>query len=215
MKYEQANIPLLLLAIQLLVTGTICADEFTFSLKAWNPTLSADNLDGGTELYPGANFSWQLNDHIWISSSYLEGNSPFDLVGTNIRGELGEVDFDFVMGWSTAWLDIGVGYRFTSFTTKVGGSSVKTESEGPMVYLGGSNTFGESKWGYYWGAAHMFEDLSSDDGSQTHFNVEAGGFWASGNDYAILLGYRLKEYGGDGSGDLSLKGIVVNLAFNF
>ena len=63
------------------------------------------------------------------------------------------------------------------------------------------------------GFAYMFEDLEEEDGAQKHFNAEVGLLWASDADYTVLLGYRYKEYSGDGASEVSFGGVTVSLSF--
>lgn len=193
------------------------ADDFTLGVKGFYPTRSTDNLDDDEELFdPGVYFAWDINDRLWLSAGYVGGSVDFTISGTNIMGAIDEVDSDIIIGWSLAKIDLGVGYRYTEFTTEVGDTSVATESAGPTVFLGGGNLFGPlTSWGYYWGAAYMFEDIEDDDGSQDHFNGEAGLSWTSDKNFSVLFGYRHKEYSGDGAAGLTFAGPVVNLSYTF
>lgn len=191
-------------------------DDFTFGLKSWSSSMSAPNLEGGSSLFIGAYLSWHLNETIWVSAGYLEGETDFLVSGGLTEGSVQEIDWDFVMGWSLPEidLDIGVGYRFAEFETVLNDVALPVQSNGPMVYLGGAALFEESPWGYYWGAAYMFEDLEEDDGSQEHLNAEAGVFWTSKASFSVLVGYRYKEYSGDGISGVSFEGISLNLSFS-
>ena len=86
-----------------------------------------------------------------------------------------------------------------------------------MVYLGGGDLFGQSRWGYYWGVAYMFTDLDDDDADieNKHINGEGGLRWTSPKNLSILFGYRYKEYSGEGSGGLNIGGPVINLAYTW
>ncbi len=191
------------------------ADDFTLGLKAWSASLSANNLDGDSGLFPGVYFAWDVNDRLWISAGYVEGEVDYTVTGATTSGSVEEVDSDLIVGWSFAKLDVGVGYRFAEFTTIITDTAVPVTSAGPMVFLGGGDFFGQYRWGYYWAVAYMFEDMDDDDGAQKHINGEAGIRWTSRNDLSILFGYRHKEYSGEGLGDATFSGPVVNLAYTW
>ncbi len=190
------------------------ADDFTLGLKAWSASLSANNLDGDSDLFPGVYFAWDLTDRLWISAGYVAGEVDFTLTGSTTSGSIEEVDSDLIVGWSFPKLDVGVGYRLAEFTTITNDGRFPVTSTGPMVYLGGGDLFGQYRWGYYWGVAYMFKDMDDDDGSQKHINAEAGIRWTSQKNLSILFGYRHKEYSGEGS-DFSFSGPVVNLAYTW
>ncbi len=212
-------------AVILAMGGTPMAEagDFTLGLKAWNASLSGRQIDGDSGLFPGVYFSWDVNDRLWISAGYVEGEVDFTIRDSTFGGFVEEVDSDLIVGWSFAKLDIGVGFRFAEFTVStlvfdVPDISAAT-STGPMVYLGGGDLFGQtSPWGYYWGLAYMFADLDDDgeeDSKQKHLNGEAGLRWTSKRNFSILLGYRYKEYSGGGSSGTSFSGPVVNLAYTW
>jgi hypothetical protein len=205
----------LALVIALCETPVAEANDFTVGFKAWNASFSASNLDGDSDLFSGAYFSWNLTDRIWISAGYVEGEVDFRIAGSTISGALEEVDSDFVVGWSFATLDVGIGYRYAKFTTRISDSAIPSTSSGPMAFLGGGDLFGKSSWGYYWGLAYMFEDMDDDDGSLEQFNGEGGLRWTSNTNLSILIGYRYKEYSGAGAGGASFGGPVVNLAYTW
>ncbi len=197
-------------------TSAVEASDFTLGLKAWNASLSAGGLDGGDDLFPGVYFSRGVTERLWISAGYVEGEVDFTAPGLNptLSRSIEEVDSDFIVGWSFAKLDVGVGYRFAEFKVSFGPTATLTSSNGPVVYLGGGDLFGQSHWGYYWGVAYMFEDLDDDDGAQEHFNGEGGFRWTSQSNISILFGYRHKEYFGDG-GNFTFAGPAVNLAYTW
>ena len=204
------------LALAFAVASTVEAGSFTFGLKAWNASTSVNGLDSSTELFfPGFYFSWGVNDRLWIAGGYIEGEFDFAFPGSTTTGSLKEPDSDILVGWKFARLRVGVGYRDTEFTTRLLGTADVVSSVGPTVFFAGSDLFGASRWGYYWSAAYMFEDIDDDDGSQEHFNGEAGFWWKSYKEFSILLGYRYKEFSGDGAGGLTLDGPVVNLAYTW
>ncbi len=206
------------LALVLALGGAPAAEagDFTLGFKAWSPSFSAANLDGDTDLFPGVYFLWAVNDRLRISAGYLEGEVDFTFTGSTTSGSIEEVDSDLVVGWSFPKLDVGVGYRFTEFTTTLEPSAgLHVTSAGPMVYLGGGDLFGPHRWGYYWGVAYMFEDMDDDDGAQEHINGEAGLRWESRKNLSILVGYRHKEYSGEGSDGTTFSGPVVNLAYTW
>ncbi len=190
------------------------ADEFTLGLKAWSAALSANNLAGDNDLFPGLYFAWDVNDRLWISAGYVEGEADFTVTGSTTSGSIEEVDSDLIVGWSFAKLDVGVGYRFAEFTTVLD-PAVPVTSTGPMVYLGGGNFFGQYRWGYYWGMAYMFKDMDDDDGAQEHINGEVGIRWTSRKNLSILFGYRHKEYSGEGAAGATFSGPVMNLAYTW
>lgn len=204
--------------VALAVGGTNAAEagSFTLGLKAWGASLSADGLDGGEELVPGLSVSWGVTNRVWLSAGYLEREIDFTLsVDETTSGSIKEVDSDIIVGWSFTAVDVGLGYRFTEFTTRISAAGNPTSSSGPMVFLGGGDLFGGSRWGYYWGLASMFEDLDDADGRQTHFNGEAGFHWTAPRNVSLLMGYRYKRYSGTGSLGLTISGPVVNLAYTF
>lgn len=197
------------------------ASGFTFGVKGWYASMSVDNAEDGEEIFgPGGYLAWDITDSFWIAAAYIDGEVDTEIIlpsGTILPVTIEEVDSDIIFGWRfrEVGIDIGAGYRFTEYGTRVGQSSVDTSSTGPMVYLGGSDDFGPRGWGYYWGLAWMFEDMDDDDGSQTHFNGEAGFRWTSQTDFSILFGYRHKEYSGDFTGGLSFSGPAVNFAYTW
>jgi hypothetical protein len=192
------------------------AGDFTIGLKGWYASRSTDGFEDDDAFFdPGLYFSWGMNDRLWISASYFGGEVDFRIPGSSITGSIEEVDSDFIVGWSFAKVDVGIGYRYTEFTTRILDLSIGTESGGPMVYFGGTDLFGSSHWGYYWGAAYMFKDLEDDDGAQEHFNGEGGLRWTSAQNFSVLFGYRYKEYTGEGAAGLTFDGPVVNLAYTF
>lgn len=206
----------LALTIFLGITPAALASEFTIGLKAWDASLSADNLEGGDDLFQGIYFSWGINDNWSVTGGYVEGEVDFQVAGTTVTGTIEEVDADLIVHRRlTKRLEIGAGYRSAEFTTVIGGTADAIESAGPTVFLGGGALFGQSRnWGYYWGLAFMFDDMEDDDGSQEHFNGEGGIRWTA-NDFAVLLGYRYKEYSGDGIDGSKFDGPVLNLAYTF
>lgn len=193
------------------------AADFTLGLKTWNVGFSSDTFDGsGDELFfPGFYFSWDINDRIWISAGYIEGDDVGFTLALGGTGTLEEVDSDFIVGWSFSKVDIGIGYRYSELTVILEGQAFPVESSGPMVYLGGGNLFGQSSYGYYWGVAYMFEDLEDDDQSQDHINAEAGVRWTSQSNLSFMLGYRYKEYSGDAAANATFDGPVMNIAFTW
>ena len=216
--------------MQSLSTGGVClfiiflllssvpadASSFTLGLKAWNASFSADNLDGSDDLFfPGFYFSWDINQKLWISAGYIEGEVDFNIVNSTSSGSIEETDSDFIIGWGFSKVDVGIGYRAAEFTTVINDIAFQTESSGPMVYLGGGDLFGQSSWGYYWGVAYMFEDLDDDDGGQEHLNAEGGLRWTSPQNLSVLFGYRYKEYSGDNAAGATFDGLVVNLAYTW
>ncbi len=188
--------------------------NFTLGLKSWNASLSADGINGDTAFFPGVYCAWDLGDRIWMSAGYVAGDADFIFDDLTTSGSIEEIDADLIIGWSYAKLDIGIGYRLAEFTTSVRDSAVTTSSGGPVVYLGGGDAFGQYRSGYYWGAAYLFEDIADEDGAQKHFNGELGVRWTSRKDLSILLGYRYREYFGDGI-NIKFDGPVVNIAFTW
>ena len=88
-----------------------------------------------------------------------------------------------------------------------------------VTTVDGGDLFGQSRWGYYWGVAYMFEDLDDDgrgsDSKQEHINGEGGLRWTSQKNFSILFGYRYKEYSGGGTAGLTFDGPVANLAYTW
>ena len=194
------------------------ARDFTLGLKAWYASGSATGAEVDEDLFfPGFYFAWGATDRIWISAAYVDGEVDFafpnDQPGTSRSFK--EEDADLVIGWSFPKLDVGVGYRDAEFTARSDAGDFPTSSAGPMVFLGGGDLWGQSNWGYYWALAYMFEDMDDDDGSQEHFNGEAGFRWTSQKNFSVLFGYRYKEYSGDFTADLTFDGPVVNLAYTW
>ena len=199
-----------------LIAPPLEADDFTVGLKSFYASRSTDNLEDDEAFFdPGIYLAWDITDRFWVSTAYLGGAVDFIISGSTTAGTIEEVDSDIVFGWRMKSIDLGVGYRITDFTTTVFDLSTATKSAGPMLYLGGGSGFGRSAWGYYWGTAYMFDDLEDDDGAQEHFNGEAGLRWASKQGLSILLGYRYKEYSGDGAGGLSFSGLAFSLGYTF
>jgi hypothetical protein len=193
------------------------ARDFTIGVKAWNASLSSDNpIVGDEDFIPGLYLSLSLSNNWAISTGYVEGTVDF-LTATGAQGSIEEVDSEFIVRRRlTKWLEVGGGYRLAKFTTEVPEADVniETKSSGPAIYLGGGTRFGQSRhWGYYFGVAFMFEDFDDGDGSQQHFNGEGGIQWASKH-FSILVGYRHKEYTGDGGG-FTFSGPVANFAYTF
>jgi hypothetical protein len=191
--------------------------SLTVGLKAWNASFSSPNLDGGDALFLNPFFSMNLTDRLWVSAFYLEGEAEFTTLGsTPLSGSLQEVDSDLVIGWSFGRFDLGVGYRYAKFTTSIRNQQDgTTTSSGPMLFFGGWDFFGSSRWGYYWSADYMFEDMDDDDGSQEQASGEGGLRWSSGSGLSVLLGYRYKEYFGDGIEGAIFSGPSVNLAYTW
>lgn len=205
------------LGVMILALGGASAAEagdFTIGVKAWDASLSSDGLDGSNDLFPGIYFSWSINDSWSISGGYIEGEVDFT-TDLGASGTIEEVDSDLIVRWRwTKRLEIGAGYRQAEFTTVLNEGSFPVKSSGPTAYIGGGALFGQSRhWGYYWGAAYMFEDIDDDDGSQEHFNGEGGLQWTAKN-FSVLVGYRYKKYTGDGT-DFTFDGPVVNLAYSW
>lgn len=205
---------LVTIILALLGTPAASADDFTLGIKGWDASLSANNLDGDSDVFTGLYFSWVGNKRLWVSAAYVEGEAGFTLSGAGTQGTIEEVDSDFVIGWDFAKIDVGFGYRFAEFTTNILDLATPVVSTGPMAYLGGGDLFGQTNWGYYWGVAYMFADLDDDDGEQEHVNGEGGFRWTSRTNVSVLFGYRYKDYSGDGGG-FSFSGPVVNLAYTW
>jgi hypothetical protein len=212
-----------LFVLLLAVVGVPAAEagDFTIGLKGWYASRTTDGLeDDEAFMDPGVYFAWDVNDRLWLSAGYVGGEVDFRIPQSTTTGSIEEVDSDLIVGWGFSKVDVGVGYRLTEFTTNVvipgiPNQSFTTKSGGPMFYLGGGNLFGQSRWGYYWGVAYMFEDLEDSDGSQKHINGEAGLRWTSAQNFSVLFGYRHKQYSGEGSSDLTFAGPVVNFAYTF
>lgn len=210
-----------LLLMMVFAVPAVEADDFTLGIKGFYPTRTTDNLDDDEGFFdPGIYFAWDINDRLWLSAGYVGGSVDFRFSDPAIQSAPGstieEIDSDLIIGWSLARIDLGLGYRYTEFTFETGGISTPVESAGPTVFIGGGDLFGPlTSWGYYWGAAYMFEDIEDDDGSQKHFNGEAGLRWTSDKNFSVLFGYRHKEYSGDGAGGLTFAGPVVNLSYTF
>ncbi len=211
----------LALALALGAAPAAEARDFTVGLKAWQVSGSVTGANIDDELFaPGVYFSWGVTDRFWISAGYVEGEADFrllsDLPEDPIARSLEEVDFDIIFGWSFPKVDVGIGYREAEFTFKSTATpDATTSSAGPMVFLGGGDLFGQSRWGYYWGLAYMFEDVDDDPFKQKHFNGEGGLRWTSQKNLSILFGYRYKEYSGEGTNGLTFDGPVVNLAYTW
>ncbi len=208
------------LALVLTLGGapSVEARDFTLGLKAWSASLSADNLEGEEDLFfPGFYFSWGVTDRLWVSAAHLEGEFEFTTIGSAISGSVEEVNTDIIVGWSFARLDVGLGYRHTGITELkivVADTASEMTSSGPVVYLGGGDLFGQSRWGYYWGVSYMFKDIDATDGSQEQVNGEAGFRWTSPRNLSVLLGYRYKEYFGDAFG-LTFDGPTLTVAYTW
>lgn len=181
-------------------------------LEAWNASLSASDLDGSTALFSRAYLSWDLSHRTWISASYAEGEADFTVTGSTTSGSIEEADSEILFAWYFPHLRVGVGYRHTELATRTSASTFDTASSGPMVFLRHGRQFGQSRWGYYGDIAYMFEDIEDNDGAQEQINAEGGFRWDLRKNVSINLGYRYKEYGGEGSG-ITFDGPVVNIAY--
>jgi hypothetical protein len=186
--------------------------------KLWYAVFDADGAESALMLGPTLSIG---GDTMWLSGMYLKGS--LDEEGGSIDFADSEVD----LGFSLDTLDIGVGVRYSEWTSKFGGSAQDIAIWGPMGYLGLGNSFGESALGWYIGASYMFMDLGDaadyedkydiKDATFEHFNAEAGLSFSAARIQATL-GYRMKHYinySDEQSGDFGHKGVAASASFVF
>jgi hypothetical protein len=215
------------MAAALCAVGLVQAAEAEFSVggKLWMVNFDdAVGLDSTIMFGPKIDLSGET---FWLSGSFLFGsadsNEPYYGVDESTDMQDGEV----LLGMSFSFIDVGLGFRDTTFGYKEKGKTAdKLTIWGPMVYVGTGSMFGESPLGWYVGASFMFLDLGdlSDvqdvlDSAQVnekvtgeHYNIEVG-LSATFEHFSATAGYRYKAF--LNFDDDTQSGIAVSASFIF
>lgn len=190
-------------------------------IKLWNASFSDSDVAEDT-LMVGPTLSFG-GDTAWVSAMYMQGDAETDYADVTLA------DAEVVVGFTFNVLDLGLGARYTTWTTATDDDEWKIW--GPMAYLALGSTFGDSPIGWYAGASWMFLDLGDakdaeddfdvDDITYEHINAEAG-ISLNITHFQATLGYRMKYYLNyndtdetEGTVDIGHSGLAASASFVF
>lgn len=192
--------------------------SFSIGVKAWE--LDAE-VASDTATLAGIAGSVDITDSVWISGLFMAGTLTVPMIFED--DEITVSDGELFAGYSFAYLDLGGGFRYSTWEFWIGDTGEGFEEcaiYGPTIYVGTGSVFGDTPLGWYAGASWMFLDLGDTEDklgeSQEHFNFELGLF-VSWQYFGATLGYRERSYPGGpfDISDLSGGGPALSASLKF